>query len=631
MRGARGRQRRRLVDRPVSECRAAGARARRRPADRRPRRDAVRRSSTTASRSAIVGGEVRRNGTVLAAGELIDLRDRDRAARAPARADRRGAGRRLPRTRWTHAREEGELLAGKLELPTVRTRFRERHALIVVRGTTYRRDLRALRAYIEDMRPLLVGVDGGADAILEEGFEPDVVLGDMDSASDAALALRRRAAGPRLPGRRCARASSGSSAWGSTTWSSRPPARARTSRCCSRFEKGAELIVSVGAHFNLTEFLDKNRAGMSSTFLTRLRIGEILVDAKGVSRLYNPGVRGWQMWAFFAVALVLIVVVVLSSPALAEFFDLVWLKIRGRRSTSDGHLMGYSARYHAASLAAVFIALAIGILVGVGFGSDVVNGTADSLEASLKSRPRTRRPQQVEDLQRDLASEREFENAIYPTVVSDHLRGERIAVIGLGGLPAGISSDIEAALDPTGASTGEIAVVDEPPSLDELASTASGTALARARPRRPQRARRVGGPGRPPAGVRRPWVRRAARDAARPLQRPARGHRRGGGRPSDAGRARSEGRRHDRPSRAGDHQRAAVDVAARGRGRADRRPTRRRSGSSPRRGRRRSTTSTAIAGKVALVYALAGASGHFGVKDSADSLLPDLLTTSAGS
>ena len=60
------------------------------------------------------------------------------------------------------------------------------------------------------------------------------------------------------------------------------------------YENGAELIVSVGAHFNLTEFLDKNRAGMSSTFLTRLRIGETLVDAKGVSRLYNPGVRGWQ-------------------------------------------------------------------------------------------------------------------------------------------------------------------------------------------------------------------------------------------------------------------------------------------------------------------------------------------------
>ena len=93
-------------------------------------------------------------------------------------------------------------------------------------------------------------------------------------------------------------------------------------------ENGAELIVSVGAHFNLIEFLDKNRAGMSSTFLTRLRIGETLVDAKGVSRLYNPGVRGWHMWAFLVISLALIVIIVLSSPALAEFFDLVWLKIK---------------------------------------------------------------------------------------------------------------------------------------------------------------------------------------------------------------------------------------------------------------------------------------------------------------
>jgi uncharacterized membrane-anchored protein len=91
---------------------------------------------------------------------------------------------------------------------------------------------------------------------------------------------------------------------------------------------GATLIVSVGAHFNLIEFLDRKRGGMSSTFLTRLRIGERLVDAKGVSRLYNPGVRGWHMWAFLGVSLVLIAIVVLSSPVLGEFFDLVWLKIK---------------------------------------------------------------------------------------------------------------------------------------------------------------------------------------------------------------------------------------------------------------------------------------------------------------
>ena len=209
----------------------------------------------------------------------------------------------------------------------MRTAFRGRHALIVVRGTTYRKDLRALRAYIQDTRPILVGVDGGADAIREEGFTPDMILGDMDSATDETLTcgaelIVHAYRDGHAPGTRAARG-----------------ARARVDRrpgvgtsqdvaMLLAHENGAKLIVSVGAHFNLTEFLDKNRAGMSSTFLTRLRIGESLVDAKGVSRLYNPGVRGWQLGLFALAAVLLIAIVVLSSPVLAEFFDLLWLKIK---------------------------------------------------------------------------------------------------------------------------------------------------------------------------------------------------------------------------------------------------------------------------------------------------------------
>jgi uncharacterized membrane-anchored protein len=94
------------------------------------------------------------------------------------------------------------------------------------------------------------------------------------------------------------------------------------------FEKGATLIVSVGAHFNLLEFLDKQRGGMSSTFLTRLRIGEILVDAKGVSRLYNPGLSISSMALFAGAFAVLLVIVVVTTPALGDFFDLLWLKIK---------------------------------------------------------------------------------------------------------------------------------------------------------------------------------------------------------------------------------------------------------------------------------------------------------------
>jgi uncharacterized membrane-anchored protein len=274
----------------------------------------------------VVDGEVRRNGSTLAHGRVIDLE----TATAQLERQRELIDEALvafAQNTMEHARDEVELLSGKIDLPAVRTSFRGRHALIVVRGTTYRRDLRALRAYIEDTKPVLVGVDGGADAILEEGFTPQVVLGDMDSATDAVLGcgaelLVHAYQDGRAPGEeRLERLG---------LEFVRVPA-AGTSQDVAMllaYEKGAELIVSVGAHFNLTEFLDKNRAGMSSTFLTRLRIGEILVDAKGVSRLYNPGVRGWQMWTFLLIALILIVIVVLSSPALAEFFDLLWLKIK---------------------------------------------------------------------------------------------------------------------------------------------------------------------------------------------------------------------------------------------------------------------------------------------------------------
>jgi uncharacterized membrane-anchored protein len=224
-------------------------------------------------------------------------------------------------------RQEGDLLMGRVEFPTTRTRFRDRHALVVVRGTTCHRDLQALRAYIRDVRPVLVGVDGGADAILEAGLKPDVVVGDMDSASDAALRCGAELIVHAYPdGRAPGRERMVDLGLEHTV----VPA-AGTSQDVAMLmadEKGAALIVSVGAHFNLIEFLDRSREGMSSTFLTRLRIGEKLVDAKGVSRLYNPGVGGLLLVLFALVSVVLIIVVIESSDSLREFVNLVWLKIR---------------------------------------------------------------------------------------------------------------------------------------------------------------------------------------------------------------------------------------------------------------------------------------------------------------
>jgi uncharacterized membrane-anchored protein len=226
-----------------------------------------------------------------------------------------------------HVREETDLLTGNIAFPPTKASFRDRHALIVVRGERHRRDLKALRAYIRDVRPLIVAVDGGADGVLEAGLKPDVILGDMDSAGDAALRCGAELIVHAYPDGRAP----GQERLREAGLSHQVVPAAGTSEDVAMLmahEKGAALIVSVGAHFNLIEFLDRKRGGMSSTFLTRLKIGERLVDAKGVSRLYNPSSTLAPL-AFFAVAfLVLLTILVITSPALNDVFELVWLKLR---------------------------------------------------------------------------------------------------------------------------------------------------------------------------------------------------------------------------------------------------------------------------------------------------------------
>ena len=226
-----------------------------------------------------------------------------------------------------HVREESELLSGEIDLPDVRTDFRGRHVLIVVRGPDYREDLAALNAYIRDVRPLIVAVDGGADAVLGVGLRPDVILGDMDSATDEALRCGAELvvhayADGRAPGRERLVAAGLDHLTAPAVGTSEDVAMLLA------HEKGAKLIVSVGAHFNVTEFLDKNRAGMSSTFLTRLRVGETLIDAKGVSRLYRPGIGKLGLAMFAFVFLVLAVIVVIASPNLDNVTELLWIKIK---------------------------------------------------------------------------------------------------------------------------------------------------------------------------------------------------------------------------------------------------------------------------------------------------------------
>ena len=185
-----------------------------------------------------------------------------------------------------YMKRERALLLDGVGVPDVTTSIEGRHVLVVVRGYDYKEDLHALRPYIRDYRPVLIGVDGGADALREAGYQPDMIVGDMDSVSDDSLTCGAEVvvhayADGRAPG--LARVQD----LGVEAITFPASATSEDIAMLLADEKGATLIVAVGTHATLVEFLDKGRGGMASTFLTRLRLGGKLVDAKGVSRLYR--------------------------------------------------------------------------------------------------------------------------------------------------------------------------------------------------------------------------------------------------------------------------------------------------------------------------------------------------------
>lgn len=272
------------------------------------------------------GGEIIREGKVLARGEVqtpeIVAEKYEHAKRQVGHALERFA-----ENTMQHIRQESELLSGKFDVPELDTVFRDRPVLVVVRGVDHQRDLKALKTYIRDEKPILIGVDGGGDALVEEGHTPDMIVGDMDSAADhvltsgAELIVHAYTDG-RAPGR---------DRLEDLGVPYKTIAAAGTSEDIAMLmaaEEGASLIVTVGAHFNLVEFLDKNRKGMASTFLTRVRIGEILIDAKGVSRLYRPRASNRAIGAVLAAGMASLLVVIFASPSLNNFVDLLWLKIK---------------------------------------------------------------------------------------------------------------------------------------------------------------------------------------------------------------------------------------------------------------------------------------------------------------
>ncbi len=226
-----------------------------------------------------------------------------------------------------YIRDERDVWLEAARLPEVDTDFHGRHVLVVVRGYDYKEDLGALRAYIREVDPLLIGVDGGADALLEAGLQPELIIGDMDSVSTEALLSGAELVvhayqGGVAPGLERIQALGLKCKLYEATGTSEDIAMLLA------YERGAELIVAVGTHANLIEFRDKGRKGMASTFLTRLRVGPILVDAKGVSRLYRGRIRRSDLFMLVAAALVVMAIVVaLSEPLRYELrFAWIWIK-----------------------------------------------------------------------------------------------------------------------------------------------------------------------------------------------------------------------------------------------------------------------------------------------------------------
>lgn len=274
----------------------------------------------------IVEDKIYLEGVLIGSGELL-REDMLQKKMEEARRKMNGVLAGFIRNTIEHARSEIGLVTGEYRLPSLRTRIEGRHALVVVRGESYKEDLKAIRSYIREVRPVLIGVDGGADALVEFGYRPDLIVGDMDSVSDEALLSGAEVVVHAYPDGR----SPGLKRIKDLDLPAAIFAAPGTSEDIAMllaYEKGAELIVIVGAHFCVEDFLEKGRRGMGSTFLVRMKIGSVLVDAKGVSKLYRGRLCARHVAQIFLAALLPVGIVIFVSPVTRELLHLIFLQFK---------------------------------------------------------------------------------------------------------------------------------------------------------------------------------------------------------------------------------------------------------------------------------------------------------------
>lgn len=226
-----------------------------------------------------------------------------------------------------YAKKEKGLVTGKIPIPKTKTDLKNKHTLVVVRGKDYKADLEAISSYIDEVKPVLIGVDGGGDALLDFGYTPDIIVGDMDSVSDKCLQKAKEIfvhAYPdgRAPGLKRVED------LGLTANIFPSPGTSEDIAFLLAYDNGADLIVAVGTHSNMIDFLEKGRKGMASTFLVRLKVGPKLVDAKGVNKLYNSSFRLKYAVGIVIAALIPILIITLRHPLLRDLLFLMKIRIK---------------------------------------------------------------------------------------------------------------------------------------------------------------------------------------------------------------------------------------------------------------------------------------------------------------
>lgn len=222
--------------------------------------------------------------------------------------------------------KEKQLILHNIIIPKIKTNISNKHVVVVVRGINFREDLKAIGSYIDEMDPILIGVDGGADALMEFGHKPDLIIGDMDSIGDHALKCGAELLVHAYQDGKCPGARRLSNL--DVEYKVFPaPGTSEDIALLLAYELGAKLIVAVGLHSNLIDFLEKGRPGMASTFLTRMKIGSVLVDAKGVSQLYTGRVGSSHLVLVIAALVPIILFVMLATPW-RGLIRLLWLQLQ---------------------------------------------------------------------------------------------------------------------------------------------------------------------------------------------------------------------------------------------------------------------------------------------------------------